>query len=73
MPRLKSDILELFDGISTNTLSERDVEIDLRSVSTVMMVSGGYPEKYEKGKEVTIDKLDPKTLYLQIRFLVVLL
>jgi phosphoribosylamine--glycine ligase len=62
MPRLKSDILELFDGIATNTLSERDVEIDLRSVSTVMMVSGGYPEKYEKGKEVTIDKLDPKTL-----------
>lgn len=62
MPRLKSDILELFDGIATNTLSERDVEIDLRSVSTVMMVSGGYPEKYEKGKEVTIEKLDPKTL-----------
>jgi phosphoribosylamine--glycine ligase len=62
MPRLKSDILELFDGIATNTLSERDVEIDLRSVSTVMMVSGGYPEKYEKGKEVTIEKLDPKTI-----------
>ena len=51
MPRLKSDILELFDGIATNTLSERDVEIDLRSASSVMLVSGGYPEKYEKYKD----------------------
>ena len=46
MPRLKSDILELFDGIATDTLSERDVEIDLRTASTVMLVSGCYPEKY---------------------------
>ena len=53
MPRLKSDILELFDGIATDTLSERDVEIDLRSATTVMMVSGGYPEKYEKDKFYT--------------------
>jgi phosphoribosylamine---glycine ligase len=52
MPRIKSDILELFDGIATDTLGERDVEIDARSVATVMMVSGGYPEKYEKGKQI---------------------
>jgi phosphoribosylamine--glycine ligase len=52
MPRIKSDILELFDGIATGTLSERDVEIDPRSVATVMMVSGGYPESYEKGKTI---------------------
>ena len=52
LPRLKSDILELFDG-PTDTLSERDVEIDLRTASTVMMVAGGYPESYEKGKEIT--------------------
>ncbi|MFT7156863.1 MAG: phosphoribosylamine--glycine ligase [Parvicella sp.] len=52
MPRIKSDILELFDGIATGTLSERDVEIDPRSVATVMMVSGGYPEAYEKGKTI---------------------
>ena len=61
MPRLKSDILELFDGIATNTLSERDVEIDLRSVSSVMMVSGGYPQAYEKNKEVTIGELNGRT------------
>ena len=48
MPRLKSDILELFDGIATNTLSERDVEIDLRSVSSVMMVSGRISRKLRK-------------------------
>ena len=62
LPRLKSDIIELFDGIATDTLSERDVEIDLRSVSTVMLVSGGYPESYEKGKEIKIGETDEKTM-----------
>ena len=62
LPRLKSDIIELFDGIATDTLSERDIEIDLRSASTVMLVSGGYPEDYEKGKEITIGDVDDKTL-----------
>ncbi len=52
MPRLKSDLLDLFEGVATNTLSERDVQFDDRSVATVMMVSGGYPEKYEKGKTI---------------------
>lgn len=61
LPRLKSDILELFDGIATDTLSERDVEIDLRTASTVMMVAGGYPEQYEKGKEISIENTDEKT------------
>ena len=61
MPRLKSDILELFDGIATNTLSERDIEIDLRSVCSVMMVSGGYPEAYEKNKIITIGELNGRT------------
>ena len=53
MPRLKSDLLDLFEGLATGTLSERDVEIDPRSASTVMMVSGGYPEAYEKGKRIS--------------------
>lgn len=52
MPRIKSDLLELFDGLATDTLGERDIEIDPRSASTVMMVSGGYPEEYEKGKAI---------------------
>ncbi len=52
MPRLKSDLLDLFEGVATNTLSERDVTFDDRAAATVMMVSGGYPESYEKGKQV---------------------
>ncbi|EPB65416.1 phosphoribosylamine--glycine ligase [Ancylostoma ceylanicum] len=52
MPRLKSDLLDLFEGVATNTLSERDIQFDERSAATVMMVSGGYPEDYEKGKQI---------------------
>lgn len=52
MPRIKSDLLDLFDGIASGTLGERDIEIDPRSTATVMMVSGGYPEAYEKGKQI---------------------
>lgn len=53
IPRLKSDILELFEGVATRTLSERDVEFDERTAATVMMVSGGYPNDYEKEKTIT--------------------
>jgi phosphoribosylamine---glycine ligase len=52
MPRLKSDLIDLLEGVATNTLSERDVQFDDRSVAAIMMVSGGYPETYEKGKVV---------------------
>ena len=53
IPRLKSDILELFEGVATQTLSERDVVFDERSATGVMMVSGGYPGKYEKEKNIS--------------------
>lgn len=49
IPRLKSDILDLFEGIASNTLSERDIQFTDKSTATVMMVSGGYPNTYEKG------------------------
>ncbi len=52
IPRLKSDILDLFEGVQSNTLSERDVQFDDRCAATVMMVSGGYPNDYEKGKQI---------------------
>jgi phosphoribosylamine---glycine ligase len=52
IPRLKSDILDLFEGVATNTLSERDIQFYDRTACTVMMVSGGYPESYEKGKPI---------------------
>ena len=50
IPRLKSDILDLFEGIASNTLSERDIQFIDKSAATVMMVAGGYPDVYEKGK-----------------------
>ena len=53
MPRLKSDIIELFEGIATQTLSERDVVFDERTAAGVMMVSGGYPGTYEKEKNIS--------------------
>jgi phosphoribosylamine--glycine ligase len=52
IPRLKSDIIDLFEGVATNTLSECDIQFDDRSACTVVMVSGGYPEDYEKGKTI---------------------
>ena len=52
IPRLKSDILDLFEGVASGTLSERDVLFDDRSACTVMMVSGGYPEEFQKGKQI---------------------
>jgi phosphoribosylamine--glycine ligase len=53
LPRLKNDLVEIFQAIGNKTLKDIDIEIDERSAATVMLVSGGYPEAYEKGKEIT--------------------
>lgn len=50
IPRIKSDLLDLLEGVATKTLSERDIQFSEHCASTVMMVSGGYPAAYQKGK-----------------------
>lgn len=53
LPRLKNDLVEIFSAIAEGRLNEIDIEIDERAATTVMLVSGGYPEAYEKGMEIT--------------------
>jgi phosphoribosylamine---glycine ligase len=53
MPRLQGDLLDLLEGVATQTLATKKVSIDPRSVATVMLVSGGYPGTYEKDKVIT--------------------
>ena len=64
IPRIKSDLLNLLRGIKDGTFSEKDLEITDEVATTVMLVSGGYPQAYEKGKEITgIEKVSDSIVF----------
>ncbi|MEM9918345.1 MAG: phosphoribosylamine--glycine ligase [Bacteroidota bacterium] len=52
IPRLKNDLMELFIALSEGRLEEQSIQIDERAATTIMLVSGGYPQAYEKGKAI---------------------
>ena len=53
IPRLKSDLVELFLAVANEKLDEKTLEIDSQSAATIMVVSGGYPEEYVNGKVIS--------------------
>ncbi|RUT78409.1 phosphoribosylamine--glycine ligase [Ancylomarina longa] len=64
MPRIKSDMLELLQAVSKQELSGAEFVLDERTVATVMLVSGGYPEAYQRGKVIyNLDKADGSLIF----------
>lgn len=53
LPRIKNDLVELLQAVGSESLEKEKIEIDQRAAATVIVASGGYPEDYEKGKEIT--------------------
>ena len=53
LPRIKSDLFDLFEGVANQNLDEKSFSVTDKTATTVMLVAGGYPEAYEKNKEIT--------------------
>ena len=64
MLRLKSDLVDLLEGVAQGNLDERKIEFDDRSAVCVMLVSGGYPQEYKKGYPITgIDSVEGSIVF----------
>lgn len=64
MPRLKSDLVDLFEGVAQGDLDRRTIEFDPRSAVNIMLVSGGYPQEYKKGYPIEgLDKVSDSIVF----------
>ena len=64
LPRIDSDLLDLFEGVANQTLDKKSFSINPKTAATIMLVSGGYPEAYENGKEMTgIEKVTESIVF----------
>jgi phosphoribosylamine--glycine ligase len=64
IPRIESDLLDLFEGVATQTLDQKSFKLTTKTATTVMVVAGGYPEAYEKGKVISgLDKIEGTTVF----------
>jgi len=64
LPRIQNDLVEVFQAVANQTLDQIEINIDERTATTVMTVSGGYPGAYEKGKEITgLEKVEESLVF----------
>ena len=64
LPRIESDLFELFEGVANQNLDEKSFQVTSKTATTVMLVAGGYPEAYEKHKEIKgLEKVIESTVF----------